>query len=346
MSPTLPRRLSRARPRFGYPPPMTRLWKSNLTVVLSALAIAAAAPACSKKDKDKGKNTKKKPPKDIKKKAKPLTDLVKKGPLALIGPAAKVTIGGDFAEEQKKAGSNKMFSRDGENFFDWGGDDKGGIRFTVHQDNKNKRVDYVEVEFARHTKVKETLVGAWGRPTVANHWTMKDSSGPTKVHYWFNADAGLRAHYYQQNDKIGGQKLLKFERYQPFTKLIGEGDKMAFATKPILGATEKEIQAAYKDYDPKFGISLTPVEWNPRFTQVFVRFDKQGKAKNYRIPLWTKFSDKAKASYLAALEKKFGKPTVEKGKDKQPDVMVFKKADPRIVAYEKNDQLSITVGAK
>jgi len=330
---------------------MIRSSVSKLIVLLSAFALAASVSttlsACKKKDDDKGGKKTTKPPKNIKKNAKPLTDLIKKGPLALIGPVAKVKIGADFAEEKTKAGNDKLFSRDGQDSFDWGGDKKGGIRFTVHQNKTKKNVGYIEVEFARHTKVKETLVGAWGRATVAGHFTMKGSDGPTKVLYWFNADTGLRAHYYQQNDKIGGQKLLVFQQYQPFAKLIGPGDKMAFEKTPILGATEKELTAAYKEYDPKFGISMVPVEWNPRFTQVFVRFDKEGKAKNYRIPLHTKFHEKSKDAYLAALEKKYGKATVEKSKDpKKPDVMVFRKADPKVVAYWENDSLSITVGEK
>ena len=325
---------------------MIRPRTSQLIVLLSALCLVVTATACGKKDKDKGAKNRKPVPKDVKANAKPLTDLIKKGPLALIGPVAKVKIGGDFAEEKRKAGHDQVFTRDGENFYDWGGDKQGGIRFSAQLNNTNKSVGYIEIEFARHTTVKETLIGAWGRATVAGHFTMKRADGPTKVLYWFNPNTGLRAYYYQEGDKVGNQKLLIFERYQPFSKLIGPGDEMAFETTPILGATEKELKAAYKDYDPKFGISMTPVEWNPRFTQAFVRFDKGGIAKNYRMPLHTKFYDKAKDIYLAALETKYGKPTVEKGKDGEPDTMVFRKAAPRVVAYWQHDLLSITVGTK
>lgn len=312
--------------------------RSNILVGVSALALAVAA--CGKKEKDEGKQ-RKKPPKDIKAKAKPLTDLIKKGAPGLFGPVSGVTIGGNFDEEKKKAGNGKMFSRDGEDFFDWGGDSKGGIRFTVNRDKKRNVVESVEVEFARHTKVRETLVAAWGSPIEASHFTMKSAGGRTKVLYWFNPAAGLRAYYYQESDKVGDQKQLMFERYQPIDKLLGPGDAMAFETAPILGKTEKEIQAAYKDYDPQFGISMIPVDWNPRFTQAFVRFDKEGKAKNYRIPLRTEFYGKAKEAYLAVLEKKFGKPTIEKGK---VDKLVFRKDAPKVVAYWENDVLSITVG--
>jgi len=311
------------------------------TVALSALAFAFAAPACGKKDKQ---SKQKKPPKDLNKNAKPLSDLFKKGPVTLIGPAAGVEIGGDFEAQKTKLGKPKMFSPDGENFYDWGGDKKGGIRFTVNKDEH--KVDYVEVEFARHTNVKDAIVGAWGSPTIAAHWTMKGPGGKVKVPYWFNPAAHLRAYYHQEGNEVGKQKLLIFERYQPFAKLIGEGDKMAFETTPILGKTEDEIKKAYADYDPKFGISMPPVEWNPKFTQVFVRFDKKGKAKNYRIPLKLEFYAKAKDGYLAALEKKFGKPTTERGTGKEPDVMVFRKQDPRVVAYENHDSLSIVVGKK
>lgn len=314
------------------------------TVAFTALALSLCLPACGKKDKDDKKTTKKKPPKDLKKNAKPLTDLFKKGPVSLIGPAAGVEIGGDFEAQKKKLDKPQMFSRDGEDYFDWGGDKKGGIRFTVNKDKT--KVGYVEVEFARHTNVKDAIVGAWGSPTMAAHWTMKGPKGKIQVPYWFNPDKGLRAYYHEEGNEVGKQKLLIFERYQPFAKLIGDGPDMAFQTAPILGQKEDEIKKAYKDYDPKFGISMAPVEWNPKFTQVFVRYAKDGTAKNYRIPLKLEFNPKAKDLYMAALEKKYGKPTVEAGKGKDPDVHVFRKEKPRVVAYVNNDILSIVVGKK
>ena len=111
------------------------------------------------------------------------------------------------------------------------------------------KVNEVELRFAAEANAEALATKAWGPPMKA-----PDSSG-RKVEgkrppalYWFSKERGLRV----RMTEVGGRTILNFARYMPLETFMGKNGQVVFGfesdLRPLLGATEEEVEANYAGY--------------------------------------------------------------------------------------------------
>lgn len=215
--------------------------------------------------------------------------LSRQGP-TLFGPFAKLRL--DMTQAEAEAAAPALSA------------DQLDAGFAV--DYMNGQIDQL-VMTAQPKYLAETraaLTAAWGPPRT----TPRDPDGV----YWFNPDAGVRAHFGQfQPDLI----LLALQPYRPAHLFIDQ----AFGATPLVGSTVEQLKAAYpvaKLEPTRVTIGYPPAEWDVFPFQATVDLDASGHARSLYFELnYTTTAERDQL--LAPLVAKFGppKPTGTSGKE-------------------------------
>lgn len=208
----------------------------------------------------------------------------------------------------------------------------------------------------------------WGAPKEG---TDLDS----KVQWWFNAEANLRASIAPSFSE--GEAHVEFTSYWPLTQLIGEGPELAFAKDaPLLGLTVADLEAKYPAFlkkeseeeakksqediaklageeakalmgKPTASVDLEypPTEWAKYWTPINLSWSDEGKIERFWFGIDFEPHPPAKDEIFALFEKKWGEPKEE---DDYGDKLFVFGEDPRIEVKEDtiSNKWDITVEPK
>lgn len=296
----------------------------HINRLVVALAVFGTFAGCSKKDSEGSKSA----PLTKEKAAAPAKQALTAAwfgkAVALPGVLAKVKIGGAYDEALKAAGADSSGDLPESEF--------EGVRYGISKDNNV----VTEVNLWLPQAMKPRLVEAWGE---GKEITSKNSVTTA----WFNPETGIRATY--SNQSSGDDAYLRFERYLPLAKFLGEGKQIAVLAQPLIGLTPDAAAKAYPEYPYRNGLSLTlpPTEWELGETDL-VWYSPSGTIESVSFQISYKGRPEAKNEILAAIKAKWGEP---KGEDKDSNAAIYNEADPRIVVDEKcstcRDEIEIEI---
>jgi hypothetical protein len=277
------------------------------------LAALIAAAACGKTKDDHAEAAKTTEPASATaepaKAKQPITAAVLGKVVAPFGPLAKLTRGmpADTAEKTLDAANAQ--------------NDLDGVRWWMSTPENHKLADtLVELPTARRGVVAE----AWGPGQDTER-------GGTAVTVWFNPETGTRAELSDES----GHSTLWFRAYTPLAKVLGDGSQVAMLAKPFVGLSPADLAKAYPELaDDKGHLWLPPTEWEYGSEGIPVSLypmDGPIKSLTFSIP-YKKGDAAAKASVLAAIEKKWGKVKAVNALD--PNTKTYNQAGPHVEVSE------------
>jgi len=197
----------------------------------------------------------------------------------------------------------------------------------------SRKTSKIKVQF--EAKKKEDLVKAWGPGKEGKN--VLDAPAT----YYFNADGTIRA-MVETTDGLDGFTV-EFLPMIGLAKLVSD-DATTIGGVKVLGASKDEVakaasQAGYAAERTQFKAPIT--EWNAAHTLVTYT-EADGVVTGYTVFLETKVSPTAKEDILAALEKKWGKPTPVKNVTGAEELQ-YKAESPRIALRPSDDSLYLEV---
>jgi hypothetical protein len=296
---------------------------------LPALALVIATTGCGKAADDhaaaakttKATESATTAPEPVKAKH-PITAAVLGKVVAPFGPLAQLKRGmpGDAAEKMLDAANEQ--------------NDLEGVRWWMGLPDEHHQVDDMLVELP--TARRGIIAEAWGPGQNGDR-------GGHPVTMWFNPETGIRAELSDDKD----HSELRFEAYTPLVKLLGDGKQIAMLAKPFVGLTQADLAKAYPELADKDGrLSFPPTEWEFGSGGITISpypMDGPIKSLAFSIP-YAKGDAASKATVLAAIEKKWGKPKPSDEMDL--NTKLYNPAGPRVEVTDDNmhpDEIAVRI---